>query len=61
MVGRGAGLHPYHRTGVISVHNHVLKAACEIPLCVSYLFLVVQSFRVLLNGLREQIAQSPRA
>jgi hypothetical protein len=37
---------------------HVLRAAYEVPLCVSYLFLVVQSFRALLNDMREHYAQS---
>lgn len=40
------------------MNHHVLRAAYEIPLCVSYLFLVVQSFRALLNDMREQYAQS---
>jgi hypothetical protein len=48
-------------SGVITVQYHVLRAAYEIPLCVSYLFLVVQSFRALLNDMREQYAQSPEA
>jgi hypothetical protein len=47
-----------HSNGVINVNHHVLRAAYEIPLCVSYLFLVVQSFRALLNDMREQYAQS---
>jgi len=47
-----------HRCGVINVNHHVLRAAYEIPLCVSYLFLVVQSVRALLNDMREQYAQS---
>lgn len=34
----------------------MLKAAYEVPLCVSYLFLVVQSFRALLNDVREHYA-----
>ena len=40
------------------MQNHVLKAAYEIPLCVSYLFLVVQSFRAMLSDMREHYAQS---
>jgi len=39
------------------VRYQVLRAACEIPLCVSYLFLVVQSLRALLNDMREHYAQ----
>jgi hypothetical protein len=40
------------------VHHDVLRAAYEIPLCVSYLFLVVQSLRALLNDMREFYAQT---
>ena len=40
------------------MHHDVLRAAYEIPLCVSYLFLVVQSLRAQLNEMREQIAQT---
>jgi len=40
------------------VRFQLLRAAIEIPLCVSYLFLVVQSFRALLNDLSEHYAQS---
>ena len=36
----------------------LLKATYEIPLCVSYLFLVVQSFRAMLNDMREHYAQT---
>ena len=32
---------------------YVLRAVYEIPLCVSYLFLVVQSLRATLNEMRE--------
>jgi hypothetical protein len=48
-------------SGVITVRYHMLRAAYEIPLCVSYLFLVVQSFRALLNDMREVLAQTPEA
>ena len=54
---RGRAL-SFHSDGVINVHYPVLKAAYEIPLCVSYLFLVVQSLRALVNDLREQQTQS---
>jgi hypothetical protein len=47
-----------HHNGVITVHHDVLRAAYEIPLCVSYLFLVVQSLRAQLNDMREQSAQT---
>ena len=40
------------------MHHDVLRAAYEIPLCVSYLFLVVQSLRALLNDMREYYAQT---
>jgi hypothetical protein len=40
------------------VTQNVLRAAYELPLCVSYLFLVVQSLRLLLNDMREQYAES---
>ncbi|HEY2820177.1 MAG TPA: hypothetical protein VGJ06_03965 [Candidatus Acidoferrum sp.] len=40
------------------MQDHVLRAAYEVPLCVSYLFLVVQSFRAMLNDMREQYAQT---
>ena len=40
------------------MHHDVLRAAYEIPLCVSYLFLVVQSLRALLNDMREFYAQT---
>lgn len=46
-----------HHNGVITVHHDVLRAAYEIPLCVSYLFLVTQSLRALLNDMREHYAQ----
>jgi hypothetical protein len=49
-----------HPNGVINVHHHVLRAAYEIPLCVSYLFLVVQSLRALLNDMREHYAAQTR-
>jgi hypothetical protein len=55
----GAGFGPIlHHDGVINVHYDVLRAAYEIPLCVSYLFLVVQSLRALLNDMREYYAQA---
>jgi hypothetical protein len=47
--------------GVINVSHQVLRAAYEIPLCVSYLFLVVQSLRAMLNDMREQHAHSRQA
>ncbi len=47
-----------HHNGVITVHHDVLRAAYEIPLCVSYLFLVTQSLRALLNDMREFYAQA---
>ena len=34
----------------------MLRAAYEIPLCVSYLFLVVQSLRAMVNDMREHYA-----
>jgi hypothetical protein len=40
------------------VHHDVLRTAYEIPLCVSYLFLVVQSLRALLSDMREFYAQT---
>jgi hypothetical protein len=40
------------------LNHHGLRAAYEVPLCVSYLFLVVQSFRALLNDMREHYTQS---
>ncbi len=40
------------------MHHDVLRAAYEIPLCVSYLFLVTQSLRALLNDMREFYAQA---
>ena len=61
MVGRGLKLHPVSME-LTTVHYHVLRAAYEIPLCVSYLFLVVQSLRAQLNDMREHYAQtSPEA
>jgi hypothetical protein len=36
------------------VRFHVLRAAYEIPLCVSYLFLVVRSLQATLNEMRTQ-------
>lgn len=38
------------------VRIHVLKAILEIPLCVSYLFLVVRSLQATLNDVRTQYA-----
>jgi hypothetical protein len=43
------------------VNYQTFRVAIEIPLCVSYLFLVVQSFRALLNDMREHYAQTPEA
>jgi hypothetical protein len=40
------------------VQDHVLRAAYEVPLCISYLFLVVQSFRAMLNDMRERFAHA---
>jgi hypothetical protein len=40
------------------VRFHLLRAAFEIPLCVSYIFLVVQSLRATLNDMLEQDAQT---
>jgi hypothetical protein len=36
----------------------VLKIAYEIPLCVSYVFLVVQTLRAVLNDMLAQVARS---
>ena len=40
------------------MQNYVLRAAYEVPLCVSYLFLVVQSFRAMLSDMLAHHAQS---
>ena len=55
MAGRRSGIYPFHH-GVKYVSFPMLRAAYEVPLCVSYLFLVVQSFRALLNDMREHYA-----
>ena len=47
-----------HSDGVTNVSHQMLRVAYEIPLCVSYLFLVVQSLRVHLYDMREQYAQT---
>ena len=39
------------------MHHDVLRAVYEIPLCFSYLFLVAQSLRALLNDMREHYTQ----
>ena len=61
MVERGLRMQPYMLTELTNVSHQMLRAAFEIPLCVSYLYLVVQSLRVQLIDVREQYLQSPQA
>ena len=60
MVGREVGSYSDNRTELLDrsykVRFHVLKAVLEIPLCVSYLFLVVRSLQATLSEMRTQYA-----
>ena len=58
MVGRGRGTYSDILTELQTCVFNLLRAAFEIPLCVSYLFLVVQSLRATLNDMREHKAQT---
>ena len=58
MVGRRCGIYSDILTESYNVRFHLLRAAFEIPLCVSYIFLVVQSLRATLNDVLEHDAQT---